>query len=243
MEAASQAPQILQSYRKKQGHRTVIPACVALILWHAEETDADSLWPSIKKERRKGTYSVEPELHNGCIVEFIDFSAQGDEPVSALNFFFILLPGGLPVVSSQHCLWWKRTHSITAGFWRAGSSTCSFYRWESVFTELESFVQGPQRVGDCAFSRCAFALHIESVYPLPGMEVLKDISWLFSSLPPWNLWKMRCWKIPKVLRGRKSITWKDQEPLIPPNPFFRFIMRQAGLGSLLKLMTLKSRVP
>lgn len=78
MEAASQAPQILQSYREKQGHWTVIPACVVLMLWLAEETDADSLWPSIKKEKGKGTYSVEPELHNGCIVEFIDFSAQGD---------------------------------------------------------------------------------------------------------------------------------------------------------------------
>ena len=227
MEAASQAPQILQSYRKKQGLRTVIPACVVLILWLAEETTQvhEKLtlalcWPSIKKEKRKDAYSVEPELHNGCIVEFIDFSAQGDEPVSALNFFFILLPGGLPVVSSQHRLWWKRTHSITAGFWRAGSSTCSFYRWESVFPEPESFVQGPQRFGDRAFPRCAFALYIESVYPSPGMEGLRDISWLFSSLLPWNLWKMRCWKIPKVLRDWKSITWKDQEPLIPPNPFF-----------------------
>lgn len=57
-----------------------------------------------KEKKRKDAYSVEPELHDGCIVELIDFSAQGDQPVPALNFLFILFSGGLPVVSSQHCL-------------------------------------------------------------------------------------------------------------------------------------------
>lgn len=83
MEAASQTPQILQSYRKKQGRRTVIPACVVFMTRkgnHAGAWDPDvgSLWPSIKKEKRKDAYGVEPEFHNGCIVEFVDFSSQGD---------------------------------------------------------------------------------------------------------------------------------------------------------------------
>lgn len=33
---------------------------------------------AIWKGRRKCTYSVEPELHNGCVVELIDFSAHRD---------------------------------------------------------------------------------------------------------------------------------------------------------------------
>lgn len=32
----------------------------------------------IRKKKKEDAYGIEPELHNGCIVEFIDFSAQGD---------------------------------------------------------------------------------------------------------------------------------------------------------------------
>lgn len=38
MEAASQTPQILQSYWKKQVHETFVSACVVLISWLTEET-------------------------------------------------------------------------------------------------------------------------------------------------------------------------------------------------------------
>lgn len=44
----------------------------------AHEIDIGSLWSPIRKKKKEDAYSVEPELHNGCIVEFIDFSAQGD---------------------------------------------------------------------------------------------------------------------------------------------------------------------
>lgn len=40
--------------------------------------DTGFLWLSIREKKKKDTYSVEPELHNGCIIEFINFSAQGD---------------------------------------------------------------------------------------------------------------------------------------------------------------------
>lgn len=128
----------------------------------AHELDLGSLWSRKRKKKKEDVYRVEPELDDGCIVEFIDFSAQGDQPVSALNFLFILLSGRLPVVSSQHCLQWKRINTITAGLWRAGSSMSHFTDQECTLIELERVVQGPQRFRGCAIPKCAFALQRES---------------------------------------------------------------------------------
>lgn len=94
----------------------------------ARKPDLGSLRSPVSQKKKEHAYGVEPELHDGCVVEFIDFSAQGDQPVSALNFLFILLSRRLPVVASQHCLQWKRINTITAGPRKAGSSMCSFYQ-------------------------------------------------------------------------------------------------------------------
>lgn len=48
---------------------------------------------SLLERGKEDAYSVEPELHNGCIVELIDLAAHGDEAVPALDFFFIFFSG------------------------------------------------------------------------------------------------------------------------------------------------------
>ena len=51
-----------------------------------------------------------------------------------------------------------------------------------MLVEPKSFVQNPQRFRDCVFSECAFALFLESVYPLLGWKavgIFLDHSLLF----------------------------------------------------------------
>lgn len=80
VEAASQIPHILQNIGKSF-HSCL---CDPYIVTHrgnrvgAREPDLDSLWSSMRKTRKEDAYRVEPELHDGCVVEFIDFPAQGD---------------------------------------------------------------------------------------------------------------------------------------------------------------------
>lgn len=83
IEAVPQSSQILWNYRKDKV--TELPflhtwylQCFSEKATQVPETGPPTPEASLLERGKENAYSVEPELHNGCIVELIDFSAHGD---------------------------------------------------------------------------------------------------------------------------------------------------------------------